>query len=116
METKRRVKCFQCIYKPPPGLSIRRAYAHGYTHAHTRYIWRMNNRMTRRRAALFTVEEYAAVTGLTVEQVEEIERSFLTDAQRAYVEGIQYKVGYYPRRKPKKRQLPQPQAINNDEG
>lgn len=58
----------------------------------------MDNRMTRRRIALYTQQEAADATGLPLATIAALERSFLTDAQRAYLELVGYCVGYYPRK------------------
>ena len=58
----------------------------------------MDNRMIRTRKRLFTQAELAASLGCSTGTVKRLERSFLTDRQRAYLNAVGYSVGYYPKR------------------
>lgn len=62
----------------------------------------MDNRMTRRRKQLYTRQALADVMGCSVDTVDRLERSFLTRRQVDYLNAVQYKVGFYPVRKPKR--------------
>lgn len=68
----------------------------------------MDNRMIRRRKALYTQRALADLLDCSVDTVARLEASFLTGRQRAYLEAVGYCVGYYPRRK-SKGQLPDAQ-------
>lgn len=59
----------------------------------------MVNRMTRKRKRLYTQDELATLLGCTRSTIARLERSFLTDRQRAYLNAVGYCVGYYPARK-----------------
>ena len=76
----------------------------------------MDNRMIRRREALYTIAELSAITGIPTSRLRAMERSFLSDAQRAYMNAVGYCMGFYPKRKPKKgkngaSQQPDPQPV-----
>lgn len=59
----------------------------------------MQNRLTRKRQSLFTVEEMANEMGCTPEEVLAIEESFLGPLQKKYLNVLRYDIGFYPHRK-----------------
>ena len=59
----------------------------------------MDQRMTRKRKRLFTLQQVADRIGCHVSTVSRMEQNFLTDKQRAYLDTVGYCIGYYPRRK-----------------
>lgn len=63
------------------------------------YIWGMDNRMIRRRKALYSQQEVAGLMGVSVGTVSRLEESFLSPEQRAYLNVVGYEIGFYPRRK-----------------
>lgn len=65
----------------------------------------MDNRLTRRREALFTLEEVAKELGCSVGEVEALEESFLGPLQKAYLNLMRYDIGFYPHRKKRERRL-----------
>lgn len=62
----------------------------------------MENRMTRKRERLFTLDELAALTGIPSERIAALESTFLTDEQRAYLLAVGYRIGFYPHRRPRR--------------
>ena len=85
---------------------------YAYTHARTRtatfghyasprYLRHMDNRLTRRRRSLFTQAQLATLLGCSTGTVKNMERSFLTDRQRDYLNAVGYSIAFYPRRKAK---------------
>lgn len=64
-----------------------------------------DNRMIRRRKALFTEEEAAREIGVSVDELLELEESFLSEVQKSYLRMLNYCHGFYPRRKKRERAL-----------
>ena len=69
------------------------------------YLCGMDNRLTRRREMLYTLEEVASELGCSVREVEELEESFLSPLQKAYLNLLRYDIGFYPHRKKRQRLL-----------
>jgi len=65
------------------------------------YLRHMDNRLTRRRRSLFTQSQLATLLGCSTGTVKNMERSFLTDRQRDYLNAVGYSIAFYPRRKAK---------------
>ena len=65
----------------------------------------MDNRLTRRREMLYTREEVASELGCSVQEVEELEESFLSPLQKSYLNLLRYDIGFYPHRKKRQRLL-----------
>lgn len=65
----------------------------------------MENRLTRRRESLYTVEEVASELGCSPQEVRDLEESFLGPLQKAYLNLMRYDIGFYPHRKKRARLL-----------
>jgi transcriptional regulator with XRE-family HTH domain len=56
--------------------------------------------MIRKRKLLFTDEEFAKESGLSVEELIQLEESFITDGQKKYLDTISYRIDVFPLKKP----------------
>lgn len=65
----------------------------------------MNNRLTRRRESLYSVEEVAKELGVSLGEVEALEASFLSRIQKDYLKLLNYEIGFYPHRKKRQRKI-----------
>lgn len=80
------------------------------------YIWAMQNRLTRRRESLFSVEEMAKEMGCTPEEVLAIELSFLSPLQKSYLSVLRYDIGFYPHRKKRQRKIERGEVVLDPSG
>lgn len=71
----------------------------------------MQNRLTRRREGLFTIEEMAKEMGCTPEEVLAIELSFLGPLQKKYLSVLRYDIGFYPHRKKRQRKIEKGEVV-----
>ena len=58
----------------------------------------MNRRMKRKRERQYTQQELANILGVSRSTITRLERMFLTPVQRAYLNTIGLRIGYYPDR------------------
>jgi hypothetical protein len=65
----------------------------------------MNNRLTRRRESLYSTEELAKELGVSKEDVEGLEASFLSRIQKDYLKLLNYEIGFYPHRKKRQKKI-----------
>lgn len=65
----------------------------------------MNNRLTRRRESLYSVEEVAKELGVSEGEVEALEADFLSRIQKDYLKLLNYEIGFYPHRKKRQRKI-----------
>jgi len=65
----------------------------------------MNNRLTRRRESLYSVEEVAKELGVSEGEVEALEADFLSKIQKDYLRLLNYDMGFYPHRKKRQRKI-----------
>lgn len=71
----------------------------------------MNNRLTRRRESLYSVEEVAKELGVSEGEVEALEADFLSKVQRDYLKLLNYDIGFYPHRKKRQRKIANGQVV-----
>lgn len=71
----------------------------------------MNNRLTRRRESLYSVEEVAKELGVSEGEVEALEADFLSRIQKDYLKLLNYEIGYYPHRKKRQRKIANGQVV-----
>lgn len=65
----------------------------------------MNNRLTRRRESLYSTEEVSKELGVSREEVEKLEDSFLSRIQKDYLKLLNYEIGFYPHRKKRQKKI-----------
>ena len=65
----------------------------------------MNNRLTRRRESLYSTEEVAKELGVSREEIEKLEDSFLSRIQKDYLKLLNYDIGFYPHRKKRQKKI-----------
>lgn len=65
----------------------------------------MNNRLTRRRESLYSTEEVARELGVSKEEIEKLEDSFLSRIQKDYLKLLNYEIGFYPHRKKRQKKI-----------
>jgi hypothetical protein len=71
----------------------------------------MNNRLTRRRESLYSVEEVAKELGVGLGEVEALEADFLSKIQRDYLKLLNYDIGFYPHRKKRQKKIANGQVV-----
>ena len=71
----------------------------------------MNNRLTRRRESLYSVEEVAKELGVGQGEIEALEDSFLSRIQKDYLKLLNYEIGYYPHRKRRQKKIANGQVV-----
>lgn len=76
----------------------------------------MQNRLTRRRESLFSIEEMAKEMNCTVEDLVGLEGSFLSPMQKSYLNLLNYDIGFYPHRKKRQRKIERGELVIDQHG